>query len=107
MLLRQGMKFLDRFDALTYVRLTQEMDTHDVGRGRGGADAALQSIGARVLVMGMDSDIIYPLAEQQELADKIPGAMMKVITTQNGHDGFLLEQDQVSANILEFLTSNK
>mmetsp|Transcript_25847 Transcript_25847/g.43391 ORF Transcript_25847/g.43391 Transcript_25847/m.43391 type:complete len:814 (-) Transcript_25847:318-2759(-) len=101
----QGKKFLDRFDALTYVRLTQIMDTHDVGRGRGGVQAALSAIRSKVLVMGIDSDVLYPVSEQQELSALIPTSTMKIIRTNNGHDGFLLEQQQVADGITSLLSS--
>jgi homoserine O-acetyltransferase len=55
--------------------------------------------------MGIDSDLLYPLIEQQELAALIPGSIMNVIHTHNGHDGFLLEQDQVSEGIKALLCS--
>jgi len=95
----QGTKFLDRFDAVTYVKLTEQMDTHDVGRGRGGAEAALASISAQTLVMGMDSDILYPLADQKALHDRIHNADFQTIVTAEGHDGFLLEYDQVGSAV--------
>jgi len=104
-LLYQGQKFLDRFDALTYVRLTQLMDSHDVGRDRGGVEHALAQIRSKVLVVGLDSDLLYPLSEQQELASLIPGASLQVIHTANGHDGFLLEQTEVSSGITSMLQS--
>jgi len=81
------------------------MDSHDVGRDRGGAVRALSTVCCKVLVMGIDSDLLYPLTEQQELAAMIPGSIMKVIRTINGHDGFLLEQDQVSEGIKALLSS--
>jgi homoserine O-acetyltransferase/O-succinyltransferase len=99
----QGQKFLSRFDALTYVRLTELMDTHDVGRGRGSVEAALRSIRQRLLVLGIDSDLLYPLSEQEELVRHIPGAQLHVIRSREGHDGFLLEQDQVGRAIYRFL----
>jgi homoserine O-acetyltransferase/O-succinyltransferase len=99
----QGIKFLDRFDAVTYVKLTEQLDTHDVGRGRGGVPTALGEIKTPVLVMGIDSDILYPLYEQEELAALIPGSHFAVINSSDGHDGFLLEQDQVAQNIAGFL----
>lgn len=83
----QGEKFLERFDAIAYVKLTEKMDTHDVGRGRGGVDAALGSIKCATLIMGIDSDILYPLHEQQELTKKIPNSKFKVISSRDGHDG--------------------
>lgn len=102
----QGKKFLDRFDALTYVKITEIMDSHDVGAfNRGGIQAALSSIRCPVLVVGMNTDLIYPIKEQEELASFIPGSSLKIIDTPDGHDGFLLEQDQVAALTVEFLDS--
>jgi homoserine O-acetyltransferase len=101
----QGTKFLDRFDAVTYVKLTQQMDTHDVGRNReGGVEGALRSIKCPVLVMGIDSDLLYPLCEQQILINQIPRADFHIIRSPAGHDGFLIEQTQVSENIIKFLS---
>jgi len=99
----QGRKFLDRFDAVSYVKITEQMDTHDVGRDRGGVVAALQAIHSRVLVLGIDSDILYPLSEQRQLAENIPQGILKVVHSVNGHDGFLLETNQVSEHIKAFL----
>jgi len=101
----QGLKFLDRFDAVSYVKITEQMDSHDVGRGRGGLDPALGSIhpSTRVLVMGIDSDVLYPLTEQLHLASKIANAEFRVINSVDGHDGFLLEQQQVAKHIEKFL----
>lgn len=99
----QGQKFVDRFDALTYVKLTEIMDTHDVGRHRGGTVPALERIRCPTLVLGINSDVLYPMQEQEELAKHIPGASFGVIDSINGHDGFLLEQDQVGRYIDDFL----
>ena len=86
-----------RFDANSYVVLTSAMDSHDVGRGRGGIEAALRRITARTVVAGIDSDRLYPLHQQQQLADLIPGAgPLHVVTSAYGHDGFLIEADQVA-----------
>jgi homoserine O-acetyltransferase/O-succinyltransferase len=103
----QGQKFLTRFDALTYVRLTEKMDTHDVGRGRGGVEAALRAVEQPVLVLGIDSDVLYPLAEQEALASALPKGELRVVRSREGHDGFLLEQQQVGGAIAEFLARNR
>ena len=100
----QGDKFLDRFDAVTYVKLTEQMDTHDIGRGRGGVVNALKEVSCPTLVMGIDSDVLYPLYEQEEMAKMIPTSQFKLISSINGHDGFLLEQEQVSTGIRSFLS---
>lgn len=92
-----GDKLAARFDAGSYVTLTQAMNTHDVGRGRGGVAAALGSLTVPVVVAGVDSDRLYPLYQQQELADLIPTTdQLHVIRSPYGHDGFLIEADQVS-----------
>eukprot|EP00584_Thalassiosira_punctigera_P009057 CAMPEP_0172528924 /NCGR_PEP_ID=MMETSP1067-20121228/3138_1 /TAXON_ID=265564 ORGANISM="Thalassiosira punctigera, Strain Tpunct2005C2" /NCGR_SAMPLE_ID=MMETSP1067 /ASSEMBLY_ACC=CAM_ASM_000444 /LENGTH=544 /DNA_ID=CAMNT_0013312903 /DNA_START=637 /DNA_END=2271 /DNA_ORIENTATION=+ len=104
----QGRKFLDRFDPVTYVKLTEQMDSHDVGRGRGGGsiEEVLAHVEIPVCVMGIDSDVLYPLREQEELVRGMPHAELKIIHSDAGHDGFLLEQDQVAAHIKSFLYSH-
>jgi homoserine O-acetyltransferase len=91
-------KLADRFDAGSYVVLTEAMDTHDVGRGRGGVPAALAAIRVPLVVAGVDSDRLYPLHQQQFVAEHAPTADgLHVIHSDHGHDGFLLEVDQVGA----------
>uniref|UniRef100_A0A7S3V5A9 AB hydrolase-1 domain-containing protein n=1 Tax=Chaetoceros debilis TaxID=122233 RepID=A0A7S3V5A9_9STRA len=102
----QGYKFLSRFDPITYTKLTEQMDSHDVGRGRGGRENALTSIRIPAKILGIDSDILYPLEEQEELAKLFPNGELGVIKSDAGHDGFLLEQDQVAEYITEFLNSH-
>ncbi|GLD92208.1 hypothetical protein PINS_up000741 [Pythium insidiosum] len=99
----QGQKFLSRFDVNAYLTLTHLMDTHDVGRGRGGVARALSTLHQPALVVGVDSDVLYPLAEQQELAEALPNATFHAIASPHGHDGFLLEQDAIGALIADFL----
>ncbi|RCW45222.1 homoserine O-acetyltransferase [Halopolyspora algeriensis] len=97
-------KLTQRFDAASYVVLTEAMSAYDVGRGRGGVAAALHRITARTLVGGVDTDRLFPLHEQRTLADGIPGDDgLRVITSQCGHDGFLIETDQVGDMIRELL----
>jgi len=88
----QAAKLAQRFDPGSYVALSDAMTTHDVGRGRGGVAAALKSIDVPVEVVGIDSDRLYPLRLQKELADLIPTVTeLDVIASPYGHDGFLLE----------------
>ena len=95
-----GEKLAHRFDANTYITLSQAMNHHDVGRGRGGIAAALRRITGAVTIAGISSDRLYPLRLQQELADLIPTAeKLTVIDSLDGHDGFLTEHEQVSALI--------
>jgi homoserine O-acetyltransferase len=92
-----GTKLVSRFDAATYVLLTQSMNSHDVGRDRGGVVEALRNVCAEVAVAGVDSDRLYPLAEQHKLAHllRVPGDRATVIRSPHGHDGFLIELRQV------------
>jgi len=92
-----GGKLARRFDAGSYVVLTESMSSHDVGRGRGGVGPALARITARTVVAGVDSDRLYPLRQSQELADGIAGCSgMDVISSPYGHDGFLIETAAVA-----------
>ncbi|WP_079105150.1 homoserine O-acetyltransferase MetX [Streptomyces prasinopilosus] len=97
-------KLVRRFDAGSYVVLTEAMNGHDVGRGRGGVRAALRRVTAPALVAGVDSDRLYPLSQQAELAAHLPGAdRLRVVESPYGHDGFLLETEQVGALVRELL----
>ncbi|ABM12383.1 homoserine O-acetyltransferase [Mycolicibacterium vanbaalenii PYR-1] len=92
----QGRKLLARFDAGTYVTLTDALSSHDIGRGRGGVAAALQSCPVPTVVGGITSDRLYPLRLQAELAELLPGCDgLDVVDSACGHDGFLVETDAV------------
>ena len=99
----QGEKFLSRFDANSYITVTQLMDSHDVGRGRGGENSALGGLKQPALVVGIDSDALYPISEQEALSTMIPNCEFHAIRSDEGHDGFLLEQDQIGSLIEKFL----
>jgi homoserine O-acetyltransferase len=99
----QGTKFLSRFDPNAYIKLTQLMDSHDVGRDRGGEGKALGSLHQPALIIGIDSDVLYPMSEQKELARQLANSELHLIRSDQGHDGFLLEQDQIGGLILSFL----
>ncbi len=87
-----------RFDPNSYVVLSEAMNHHDVGRGRGGATRALAGVTAAVTVAGITSDRLYPLALQYQVAAGLPGAPdVHVIDSDAGHDGFLVEVDAVGA----------
>lgn len=89
-------KLVGRFDAGSYVRLTEMMNAHDVGRGRGGIAAALGGVRAATVVAGVTSDRLYPPEQQAELAAGIPGAgPLRMIESPYGHDGFLIEAETV------------
>ncbi|HEY5185427.1 MAG TPA: homoserine O-acetyltransferase [Actinomycetes bacterium] len=100
-------KLARRFDAGTYAVLTEAMNTHDIGRGRGGVAAALARITARAVVAGVDSDRLYPLRLQEELAELIPTCdQLEVIGSPYGHDGFLIEIDAVGRLVRETLATS-
>jgi homoserine O-acetyltransferase len=92
----QGDKLARRFDPNAYLVLSEAMNHHDLGRGRGGIAAALRRVEAEVSVAGIDSDRLYPLRLQEQLAELLPGVRpVTVITSPSGHDGFLVETEQV------------
>lgn len=94
----QGEKLVRRdFDAYSYYYLTLAMDSHNVGRGRGGVAAALGRITAETTVIGITSDGLFPAQEIRSMALHIPGADYREISSDFGHDGFLLEFDQLTA----------
>lgn len=103
----QGEKLAKRFNAFSYYFLSKAMDAHNVGRGRKNTEDALGKIKAKTLVVGIESDILFPLVEQQRLARHIPAAHYKAIHSPYGHDGFLLEFEQIENCIKEFLLTEK
>ncbi len=101
-----GDKLADRFDANSYIVLSQAMNHHDVGRGRGGVVAALKNVRQRVVVAGVSSDRLYPRELQEELARLIARAgRVALISSPAGHDGFLIESDQVGAIVAAALAT--
>ncbi len=100
----QGDKILARFDAGSYVILTETLNSHDVGRGRGGVGKALRRCPVPAVVGGITSDRLYPLRLQQELAELLPGcAELQVVDSRCGHDGFLVETEAVGELIRKTL----
>ena len=99
----QGEKLAKRFNAFSYYFLSKGMDAHNVGRGRDSVEEALKTIRAKTLVIGIESDILFPINEQQFLADNIAGAQLAVIDSNYGHDGFLLEFEKITTHIQLFL----
>ena len=91
-----GDKLAHRFDAGSYVALTEAMNSHELGRDRGGLEAALASVTARTIIAGVDSDRLYPLEQQERLAAGIRGAgAVRVVHSPHGHDAFLIESGQL------------
>ncbi len=99
----QGQKLADRFDAYSYYTMTLMLDTHNVGRGRGGIHSALKRIKAKTMVIAIDSDVLFPICELRALAAAIPGAEFRDIASAFGHDGFLIEWRSLQAILTDFL----
>ena len=103
----QGEKFTARFNPYSYHVLSKAMDSHDILRGRAGTyQSVLSTITAKTLVIGIDSDALFPLAEQRLLAEAIPGAEFGVIESPHGHDSFLIDYGKLEHLISEFLHNN-
>jgi len=102
-----GNKFTRRFDANSYICLVEAMNSHDVARNRGGLVSVLGAITRPTLVLGIDSDRLFPISQQRELAAHIPGSLSGgdpvVVSTPYGHDGFLIESEVVGAQISALL----
>jgi homoserine O-acetyltransferase len=99
----QGLKLVNRFNVLCYYRLSQSMDSHDVGRNRDGVENALKRITAKTLVIGIHSDVLYPISEQEYLQKTIRGAELLNIASEFGHDGFLLEYEKIEPALKKFI----
>ncbi|MCS6967758.1 MAG: homoserine O-acetyltransferase [Cytophagales bacterium] len=98
----QGEKLVKRFNVISYLRLASAMDSHNVGRGRKGIVEALANVKASTLVIGISSDILFPVSEQQFIAQHIPNATYSEIDSIYGHDGFLVEYDQLTRLLHSF-----
>jgi len=102
----QGEKLASRFNAYSYWRLSEAMDSHDVSRGRGTLAAALQKVRARTLVLGIHEDLLFPPEEQRLLAAHIPHAQLHLFHSSLGHDGFLVEASAIGQSLKSFLSAN-
>jgi homoserine O-acetyltransferase len=104
-----GNKFTRRFDANSYITVVNAMTSHDIGRGRGGVDAALARVTARSLVLGIDSDRLYTVDGQRIIAaglqNSIHSAHPIVIHSPFGHDAFLIEDDLIGPPLRRLLES--
>jgi homoserine O-acetyltransferase len=104
-----GDKLARRFDANSYLILTKAMDLHDIARGRGGLAAAARRITSPTLVMGANSDILYPCYQQREIADLLHAQGTPVehveVDSPHGHDAFLIEPDHFGPPLAEFLAT--
>ncbi len=99
----QGEKLANRFNAYSYYRLSQTMDTHHMGRRRPSIPHALHHIRAETSVIGIDTDVLFPPEEQRYLAEHIPQSSLHILHSAHGHDGFLIETEALSNLIEAFL----
>jgi len=97
-------KLARRFDANSYLVLTEAMNSHDVGRGRGGVARALQRITGRLVVAAVDSDRLYPPRLSDEIVAAVPSAApVHAISSPYGHDGFLIEIGEIGTLVRDAL----
>jgi homoserine O-acetyltransferase len=99
----QGVKLSRRFDANTYLYMTRAMDDHDLTEGRGRLADVLGRLSMPALVVGIDSDVLYPEREQRELVEHLPNARYAQLRSPHGHDAFLIEFPQLAARLRRFL----
>jgi homoserine O-acetyltransferase len=103
-ILHQGNKLAERFNAQSYWLLTKSMDSHNIARGRFPTlEEALRNIKQPMLIIGIDSDILCPLTEQKFLAKHIPNSSLHIISSEYGHDGFLVEANTISRHLLQWM----
>lgn len=101
----QGNKLVSRFNAYSYWLLTKAMDSHHLARGRGGnIKVALNQITQPTFIIGISSDILCPISEQQFLAEFLPNATLQEIDSAYGHDGFLIETEKISEGLEKWLS---
>ena len=98
----QGRKLAERFDANSYLALLGAMDSHDVARRRGSLESVLRGLELPVLVVSSSTDVLYPMAEQLELATLLPRADYVELASAHGHDAFLIEQEAVNRTVSAF-----
>lgn len=99
----QGEKLSRRFNAYSYYILTQIFDTHNIGRYRGGVENALSSIKCKTIIIGISSDIIFPISEQVFIYKHIPNAKIHLLNSTFGHDGFLVEYEKLNSILIPFV----
>ncbi len=101
----QGVKLVKRFDANTYLYITKAMDDYDLSEDRGRLAEVLRGMRLPALVMGIDSDVLYPESEQKALVEALPRADYASIRSPHGHDAFLIEFPQLAVRLRRFLGS--
>jgi homoserine O-acetyltransferase len=103
----QGEKLVNRFNCHSYWYLSKAMDSHNVGRNRVSIEKALAQIKAKTLLIGITSDVLFPVSEQIFISKHIPGAIYNEIDSLYGHDGFLIETEKIGKVIEAFYAKNQ
>jgi homoserine O-acetyltransferase len=101
-LAHHGASLVARFDALSYWRLLEAMDSHDLARGRGAYREVLRRIQLPVLVVSIPTDALYVPDEQRELAAALPDAELVDLDSEHGHDGFLIDAGRLEPIVRAF-----
>ncbi|WP_277100284.1 homoserine O-acetyltransferase MetX [Corynebacterium riegelii] len=100
----QGTKLTKRFDAACYVTLTEALNRHDIGRGRGGLNKALASSTVPTMIVGVDTDILYPYHQQEHISRNLGNLLaMSKLSSPVGHDAFLVEARQMDRILRHFI----
>ena len=99
----QGKKLQDRFYAQCYFSLTKTLDTHHMGRDRGGIKSALEKLKMPAFILSIESDILIPPVEQHQLAEHLPNANFVSLDSSYGHDGFLVEAETINELLMEWM----
>lgn len=97
----QGEKLANRFNAFSYYSLSKSMDSHNISRGRNNTEQTLGQIKTETLVIGINSDVLFPPVEQAHLALHIPNSRLELIDSNYGHDGFLVETEKLTEILIE------
>ncbi|MEG1649632.1 MAG: homoserine O-acetyltransferase [Rikenellaceae bacterium] len=99
----QGKKLTDRFNAYSYHRLTEMIDSHNISRGRISMEKALEKVKAKVALVAISSDILYPISSHLEFHKYIKNSTLHILESEFGHDGFLVEHEKLNKIIVNFL----
>ena len=102
-----GKKLAGWYDANTYLYLSKSMDLHDMGRGFESYEQGIQRIESKVLMVGINSDILFPVHQQKEVVKILrqtnPNVVYEEVDSIYGHDAFLIEEEQISKLIRDCL----
>lgn len=107
----QGQSFVNRFDANTYLYFTKALDRFDLHGPDGRLEDAFRAMTACALVVGFTSDWLFPTEQSQEIAQAMLRANKRAtfaeITSDLGHDSFLLNSPDLYALLRAFLAAEK